>query len=139
MFSPRADRTEMCSLALLADCFAGSSNGKTPASGAGYRGSSPCPAARSAASGRGLCRPVAVEPPVGALGGQQLLVRALLDDPAAVEHDDPPGAPDGREAVRETAPRAAGQQPPQPGLDARLGVDVDVRRRLVEHEDARIG
>ena len=32
-----------------ADLSAGSSNGKTPASGAGYRGSSPCPAARVAA------------------------------------------------------------------------------------------
>ena len=32
-----------------------------------------------------------------------------------------------------------GEQPPQALLDARLGVQVDVRRRLVEDEDPRVG
>ena len=64
---------------------------------------------------------------------------ALLDDPAVVEHDDPPGLADGREAVGDDDRRAPGQQAAQAGLDAALGVQVDVRRRLVEHEDARVG
>ena len=41
---------------------------------------------------RGLLGPVAVQAPVGALGGEQLVVGALLDDPAVVEHDDAAGA-----------------------------------------------
>ena len=66
-------------------------------------------------------------------------MRALLDDPAVVEHDDVPGAPDRREAVGDHDRRAAGQQPAQALLDPALGVDVDVRGRLVEHEDPRVG
>src|SRR3712207_5882981 len=80
---------------------AGSSNGKTPASGAGYRGSSPCPAASARISrGGGLLRPVAVQAPVGALRRQELLVRALLDDAAVVEDDDPARPLDGRSEER---------------------------------------
>src|SRR5215208_4629405 len=113
---------------------AGSSNGKTPASGAGYRGSSPCPAA----SGGGLLRLVAVQAPVRPLRRQQLLVGALLDDAAVVEHDDPAGAADGRQPVGDDDRRAAGQKAPQARLDAALRVDVDVRGGLVEHEDPRV-
>ena len=88
---------------------------------------------------RRLLHPVAVQPPVGALGVEQLVVRALLDDPAAVEHDDPAGLADRRQAVGDDDRRAAREQPAQAGLDAALGVQVDVRRRLVEDEDPRVG
>ena len=66
-------------------------------------------------------------------------MRALLDDPAVLEHDDLAGALDRGEPVGDDDRGAAGEQPPQAGLDPALGVDVDVRGRLVEHEDARVG
>ena len=99
----------------------------------------PRPVRRSSLRGGGLLGPVAVQAPVGALAAEQLLVRALLDDAAVVEHDDVAGAADGGEAVGDHDRRAAGEQPPQAGLDPALRVDVDVRGRLVEDEDARIG
>src|SRR3954466_1905896 len=43
-----------------------------------------------------LLRPVAVEPPVGALRPHEVVVGALFDDPALVEHDDAAGLADGR-------------------------------------------
>ena len=88
---------------------------------------------------RGLLGPVAVQAPVRALAREQLVVRALLDDPAVVEHDDLPGAADRRQAVGDHDRRAPGEQPPHALLDPALGVDVDVRGRLVEHEDPRVG
>ena len=66
-------------------------------------------------------------------------MRALLDDPAVLEHDDLAGALDRGQAVGDDDRRAAGQQAPQARLDPRLGVDVDVGGGLVEHEDARVG
>src|SRR5215211_9099931 len=90
------------------------------------------------ASGGGLLRPVAVEARVRAARVEQLLVRALLLDPAVVEHDDVARAADRREAVRDHDRRPAGQQPPQPVLDLRLRAHVHVRGRLVEDEDARV-
>ena len=66
-------------------------------------------------------------------------MRALLDDPALVEHDDPPGLADRRQAVGDDDRGAPGEQPAQPVLDPALGVQVDVRGRLVEDEDARVG
>ena len=56
-----------------------------------------------------------------------------------VEDDDPAGLADRRQPVRDDDRRAPGEQPPQPGLDAPLGVQVDVRGRLVEDEDPRVG
>src|SRR3954447_10389549 len=87
---------------------------------------------------RRLLRPVAVQPPVRALRLQQLLVGALLDDAPVVEDEDAPGTLDGREAVRDDYRGAAPEQAPQAVLDAALRVDVDVRGRLVEHEDPRV-
>ena len=66
-------------------------------------------------------------------------MRALLDDPAVLEHDDLAGALDRREAVGDDDRGAAGQQAPQAVLDPALGVDVDVRGRLVEDQDPRVG
>ena len=64
---------------------------------------------------------------------------ALLDDAAVLEHDDPPGLADRGEAVGDHDRGAAGQQAAQAVLDAPLGVQVDVRGRLVEDQDARVG
>ena len=46
----------------------------------------------------------------GAARGHQLVVRAALDDPAVVEHDDHVGAADRREPVRDDERRAAGEE-----------------------------
>ena len=50
-----------------------------------------------------------------------------------------PGLADRRQAVGDDDRRAAGQQPAQALLDAALGVQVDVRGRLVEDQDPRVG
>ena len=64
---------------------------------------------------------------------------ALFDDAAVLEDDDLARALDRGEAVGDDDRGAAGEQAPQAGLDARLGVDVDVGGRFVEHEDAGVG
>ena len=98
--------------------------------------------------GRGLAPPLrrvfgvgpgAVELGVAAAREHQLVVRALLDDRAVLEHDDQVGVADRREAVGDDERRAAVQQPSQRALDAALGADVDRARRLVEDQDARVG
>jgi hypothetical protein len=63
---------------------------------------------------------------------------ALLGDPAVLQDDDPPGLPDRGEAVGDDDRGAAGEQAAQAALDAGLGVDVDVRGRLVEDQDRRL-
>ena len=88
--------------------------------------------------GRGL-RPGAVEARVGAARLDQLVVGALLGDPAAFEDDDLAGAADRREAVGDDDRGAALQQPLQALLDRLLGAHVDVGGRLVEDQDARLG
>src|SRR5687768_8320945 len=65
--------------------------------------------------GRGLLRPVAVQAPVGALGGEELVVGALLDDPAVLQHHDPARLADRRQAVGDDDRGAPGEQPPQAG------------------------
>src|SRR5215210_8311694 len=87
-------------------------------------------------SGRG--RPVAVEREVASGGGDELVVRPLLDDAAVLEDDDEVGAADGGEAVRDDERRAPAKEPSERELDAPLGPDVDARRRLVENEESRI-
>ena len=67
---------------------------------------------------RGLLAPVLVQAPVVAAQREELLVRALLDDPAVLEHDDLAGALDRGEAVGDDDSGAARQQAPQAGLDA---------------------
>src|SRR5215211_3377433 len=90
-------------------------------------------------SGGGLRCPIAVQARVRAARVEQFLVRALLLDPAVVEHHDVPGAADRGQAMRDHDRGAPREQPPQPVLDLRLGANVDVRRRLVEDQDARVG
>jgi len=55
-----------------------------------------------------------------------------------LQHEDLVGAADGRKAVRDDDRRAAVQQPVECTLDQDLGGAVDVRRRLVEDQDARV-
>ncbi len=53
-------------------------------------------------------------------------MRALLDDLAVLEHDDPTGVLDRREPVGDYDRRAAGDEPAQSVLDQALGMHVDV-------------
>jgi hypothetical protein len=66
-------------------------------------------------------------------------VCALLGDATMVEDDDAAGVADRGEAVGDDDCGAAGEQAAEAALDSGLGVDVDVRGRLVEDQDARIG
>ena len=56
-----------------------------------------------------------------------------------VEHDDAVGLADRRQTVRDDEGGAALQQLTQRVLDDDLGLRVDVGRRLVQDEDARLG
>ena len=71
--------------------------------------------------------------------GDELVVRAELDDPAVVDDRDAIGAHRGRQPVGDDDRGAALEQRVEAGLDLRLRLEVEVRRRLVEHEDARSG
>ena len=66
-------------------------------------------------------------------------MRALLDDPAVLEHDDQVGVADRREPVRDDERGAAGEETTERPLDLALGADVDRRGGLVEDQDARVG
>ena len=83
-------------------------------------------------SGGGLFAPVLVQAPVGPSEGEKLFVGALFDDPAVFEDDDLARPLDRRQPVGDDDRGAAREQPPQAGLDPRLGVDVDVGGRLVQ-------
>ena len=60
---------------------------------------------------------------------------ALLDDAAAVEHDQPVHRRDGREPVRDRHHRLALHQRVQAGLDRRLDLGVERAGGLVEQQD----
>ena len=92
-----------------------------------------------AALRRRLRRPIAIQLEIPPLGGDQLVVGALLGDLAVLEHHDPARLADRGEAVGDHDRGAAGEQAPEALLDARLGVEIDVRGRLVQDEDARVG
>jgi hypothetical protein len=71
--------------------------GNTRHSGCRIWGSSPCPGARDLIVSwlhRRLRRPVPVELEVAALGGDQLVVGALLGDLTVLQHDDSLGLAD---------------------------------------------
>jgi hypothetical protein len=71
--------------------------------------------------------------------GEQLAFCAALDDAPVLDDDYLVRAPNGRQPVRDDDRRPAVEQPVERGLDQDLGRTIDVRRRLVEDEDARIG
>ena len=79
----------------------------------------------------------AVQLGVQAAGGQQLVVRAALDDPAVVDDQDLVGLADGGQPVRDDQRRPAGQRRLQRPLHRRLGLGVQVRGGLVEHDHRR--
>ena len=83
--------------------------------------------------------PVAVQARVRTGPGDQLVVRAHVDDVAVVEHDDDVRAADRRQAVRDDERRSSGQEAAESAIDPPLGADVHGRRRLVEDEDPRVG
>jgi hypothetical protein len=56
-----------------------------------------------------------------------------------LHHQDLVGTPDRRQAVGDDDRGAAAQQPVERTLDENLRRAVDVRRRLVEDENARVG
>ncbi len=72
---------------------------------------------------------------VALAAGDQLVVGAFLDDAAALEHDDAVGHAHGREAVRDDDGRPPLGERPEPLEDRVLGLGVERRGGLVEHED----
>ena len=79
-----------------------------------------------------------VEAVVRALGGEQLRVRAVLDDLAVIDVEDLVRVLDRRQAVRDDEARAPLEQMLQAGLQRLLGARVDVARRLVQDQDTRV-
>ena len=79
----------------------------------------------------------AVEVGVEAAGGEQLGVRAALDDPAVVDDEDLVGVADGRQPVRDDDRRTSGQSGREGPLHRDLRLGVEVGRRLVEDDDPR--
>ena len=71
-------------------------------------------------------------------GDEQLGVRAVGDDLAAVEQDDPVGQADGGEPVGDDQRGAPLHQDAQGAVDALLDLDVDGARGVVEDQDGRV-
>src|SRR5262249_7275128 len=67
----------------------------------------------------------------------QLVVRALLDDAAVVEHDQPVHARDGREPMRDGDYGFTRHQCAEAGLDRSLDLAVERGGGLVEYQDRR--
>ena len=80
-----------------------------------------------------------VEAVVGAVGGHEGAMGAALDDLAVMHDHDHVRAADGRQAVGDDEGGAAGHDLLDGVLDELLGHGVDGARRLVQHEDARVG
>ena len=70
---------------------------------------------------------------------QQIAVRATLDDLAVIHNYDQIAHGDRAQAMGDDEARSPGQQPPDGFLDQLLRMRVDVARRLVQDQDARIG
>src|SRR5262249_36237436 len=76
---------------------------------------------------------------VAALAGEELLVRADLDDLAAFEDDDAAGVPDGAQAVGDDEAGAALHEFEERALDERFALGIEVAGGFVEDQDARVG
>ena len=79
----------------------------------------------------------AVELGVQPAGREQLAVRAGLDHPAGVDHEDLVGVAHGGQPVRDDQRGAAVQRGGQRPLHGHLGLGVEVGGRLVEDHDRR--
>ena len=84
--------------------------------------------------GLALARPQAR---IKAALGQKLEMLALLDDLAAIEHDDVVGMHDRGEAMGDDEAGALARHALERVLDLALGMAVERRSRLVEHENGR--
>ena len=69
---------------------------------------------------------------------QELGVGPLGDDASAVHHRDAVREADRRQTMGDDQRRSPFHQRPQRGVDLLLDLDVDGRRRVVEHEDRRV-
>src|SRR5437764_1492085 len=69
---------------------------------------------------------------------QQLLMRSLLDDAAAIEHDQPIHARNGREPVRDGNHGLAGHQRSEARLNGGFDLAVERGGCLVEHQNRSI-
>ena len=78
-----------------------------------------------------------MEPAIGRARLQELLMGADRLDAPAVQHDDPVGVDDGRQAVRDDDDRHLAPDPLDRLLDLALGLAVERARGLVEHQDRR--
>src|SRR5262249_12503463 len=76
---------------------------------------------------------------VAACLGEELLVRAALDDLPVLEDENLVGALDGRQAMGDDERGPSLAQRPEAVLNHRLAFAVEARRRLVQDEDARVG
>ena len=99
---------------------------------------SSCRAARTAAGRSGRRRLLLARPHlgVGAAAGEELVVAAVLDHRALLQHEDLVGVDHGREAVRDDQRRAAGRDPAQRRLDRR---SVSESSAEVASSNTRIG
>src|SRR6266545_4946678 len=79
-----------------------------------------------------------VKPAVEPLPSQELAVRAFLNDPAAVQHHDPFGAADRREAVGDDQSRVVLHEVSERAGDERFGLGVELGGRLVQDQDRGI-
>lgn len=77
--------------------------------------------------------------PVLAVLGEQLFVRAALDDAAVFEDHDGVGVADGGQAVRDHKRGASAHDAVHAALDELFGARVDGACRLVQDEHRRIG
>src|SRR5689334_17291703 len=68
----------------------------------------------------------------------QLVMRAVLDQPTGLDGDDPVGIANGRKAVSDDEDGAAGTDPAHVALDDALAFVVERAGRLVENQDARV-
>ena len=75
---------------------------------------------------------------VAAVLGEELLVRAALDDAAVLEDEDLVGADDRRKAVRDDQRRAVARDLGELALDDLLGARVERASGLVEDKDRRV-
>ncbi len=81
----------------------------------------------------------AVELGIAPVGGEQVAVRAALGDATGLDHQDLVGVHDRRQPVGDDDGRAALQRCGQGGLNIGLRGRVEVRGRLVEDHDPRLG
>ena len=88
-----------------------------------------------------LCRAeiAGIELVVLAALGDELVVRAALDDAPLLEHHDAVAVSDSRKPVGDDERRAPLHQRIHAGLHERLGARVDGRGRLVENQHGRVG